>query len=167
MPPGGPGSAGYDGVDAATGYSEALLGHRAQSTGELVALYGALLAHGTDADAKGVASMIPGLEPTQVTVAMRALEGSCRLRRANERVAEFQSRIPIAALWGNGDKASADMVIASPAQAGSSIRENYENDDLSGKDKFRIIHPNTYWQAGIEHGVKIGLGNMEYELINV
>jgi len=85
-------------VDAATGYSEALLGHRAQSTGELVALYGALLAHGTEADAKSVASMVPGLEPTQVTVAMRALEGGGRLRRANERVAEFQSRIPIAAL---------------------------------------------------------------------
>ena len=101
-------------VDAATGYSEALLGHRAQSTDELVALYGALLAHGTDADAKGVASMVPGLEPTQVTVAMRALEGSCRLRRANERVAEFQSRIPIAALWGDGDKASADMMSAGP-----------------------------------------------------
>ena len=97
-------------VDAVTGYSEALLGHRAQSTDELVALYGALLAHGTDADAKGVASMIPGLEPSQVTVAMRVLEGSGRLRRANERVAEFQSRIPIAALWGNGDKASADMM---------------------------------------------------------
>ena len=97
-------------VDAATGYSEALLGHRAQSTNELVALYGALLAHGTDADAKGVASMIPGVEPTQVTVAMRALEGSGRLRRASERVAEFQSRIPIAALWGEGDKASADMM---------------------------------------------------------
>ncbi len=97
-------------VDAATGYSEALLGHRAQSPGELVALYGALLAHGTDADARGVASMIPGLEPAQVTVAMRALEGGGRLRRANERVAEFQSRIPIAALWGDGDKASADMM---------------------------------------------------------
>ena len=97
-------------VDAATGFSEALLGHRAQSTDELVALYGALLAHGTDADAKGVASMIPGLEPTQVTVAMRALEGSGRLRRANERVAEFQCRIPIASLWGDGDKASADMM---------------------------------------------------------
>jgi len=97
-------------VDAATGFSEALLGHRAQSTDELVALYGALLAHGTDADAKGVASMIPGPEPTQVTVAMRALEGSGRLRRANERVAEFQCRIPIASLWGDGDKASADMM---------------------------------------------------------
>ena len=97
-------------LDAATNYSEALLGHRAQSTSELVALYGALLAHGTDVDARGVAAMIPGLEPSQVSVAMRALEGSGRLRRANERVAEFQSRVPIAALWGDGDKASADMM---------------------------------------------------------
>ncbi|VTU21845.1 Transposase, TnpA family [Variovorax sp. PBL-E5] len=48
-------------VDAVTNFSEALLGHRAQSIGELVALYGALLAHGTDVDAKGVASMVPGL----------------------------------------------------------------------------------------------------------
>ena len=45
-------------VDAATGYSEALPGQRAQSTDELDALYGAWRAPGTDADAKGVASMI-------------------------------------------------------------------------------------------------------------
>ena len=37
-------------VDAATGYSEVLLGHRAQSSGELLSLYGALLAHGTGLD---------------------------------------------------------------------------------------------------------------------
>ena len=97
-------------IDAATGYSEALLEHRAQSSSELVALYGALLAHGTDADAKGVAAMIPGLEPNQVSVAMRSLEASGRLRRANERVAEYQSHIPLAGLWGDGDKASADMM---------------------------------------------------------
>jgi len=97
-------------LDAATNFSDALLGHRAQTADELVALYGALLAHGTDVDAKGVASMIPGLQPSQISVAMRALEGSGRLRRANERVAQFQSQIPIAALWGDGDKASADMM---------------------------------------------------------
>jgi TnpA family transposase len=97
-------------LDAATNYSQALLGHRAHSAGELVALYGALLAHGTDMDAKGIASMIPGLEQSQVSVAMRALESPGRLRRANERVAEFQSSIPIASLWGSGDKASADMM---------------------------------------------------------
>ena len=97
-------------LDAATNFSDALLGHRAQTADELVALYGALLAHGTDIDAKGVASMIPGLEPSQISVAMRALESSGRLRRANERVAQFQCQIPIAALWGDGDKASADMM---------------------------------------------------------
>lgn len=89
-------------LDAATNYSEALLGHQAHSTGELVVLYGALLAHGSDVDAKGVASMIPGLTASQISVAMRALEASGQLRRANERVAEYQRRIPIAALWGLG-----------------------------------------------------------------
>ena len=65
------------GVDAATGYSEALLGHRAQFTGELLALFGALLAHGTDADAKGVASMVAGLEPTQVA-RRRVVDNGCQ-----------------------------------------------------------------------------------------
>ena len=65
------------------------------------------------------------------------------------------------------DKASADLVIASPALAGSTIRENHKNDDLTGKDKFRLSHPDTFWQAGLEHAVKIGLGNTDYELINV
>ncbi|WP_157270902.1 Tn3 family transposase, partial [Azohydromonas aeria] len=97
-------------VDAATNFSDALLGHRATSSQELIAVYGALLAHGTDLDARGVAHMIPELDAAQILVAMRAIEGSGRLRRANERVAEFQSRIPLAALWGEGDKASSDML---------------------------------------------------------
>jgi TnpA family transposase len=54
--------------------------------------------------------MIPELDAAQILVTMRAIEGNGRLRRANERVAEFQSRIPLAALWGEGDKASSDML---------------------------------------------------------
>jgi hypothetical protein len=46
-------------VDAATHFSEALLARRPSSSNELLAIYGALLAHGTDLDAKGVGSMIP------------------------------------------------------------------------------------------------------------
>jgi hypothetical protein len=38
-------------------------------------LYGALLAHGTENDAKGVAAMIPGLEVSHISSAMRSLEG--------------------------------------------------------------------------------------------
>jgi len=49
-------------VDTSTGFSEALLGHRAGSAVELLACYAALLAHGTEIDAKGIAAMIPSLK---------------------------------------------------------------------------------------------------------
>ena len=91
-------------LDASTNFSEVLLGHRAESVAELLSTYAALLAHGTELDAKGIASMIPGIESTQVSLAMRALETHGRLRRANEVVAEFQGKIPVAAHWGTGKK---------------------------------------------------------------
>ena len=97
-------------ADADINFSEALLGRKATSVDELIALYGGMIAHGTENDAKGVAAMLPQLQPSQVTAAMRTLEGQGRLRRANDRVVEYQKRIPIAELWGRGDKASADMM---------------------------------------------------------
>jgi len=65
------------------------------------------------------------------------------------------------------DKACADMVIAAPALPGSRICDNHKSDDMTGIDKFKKAHPDTFWQAGLEHAVKIGLGSMEYELITV
>ena len=65
------------------------------------------------------------------------------------------------------DQACADMVIAAPALPGSKIYDDDSKDDLRGKDKFKHSHPDTFWQAGIEHAVKIGLGNNEYELITI
>ena len=97
-------------VDAATHFSEALLARRPSSSNELLAIYGALLAHGTDLDAKGVGSMIPGIDAAHISTAMRAVELSGRLRRANARVSEYQNALPIAALWGDGTKGSADMM---------------------------------------------------------
>lgn len=97
-------------VDVFVAFSEVLLGRKASSIQELLGCYGALLAHGTENDAKGVAAMVPGLEPAHVTNAMRALEAQGRLRKANERVVAFQRRFPIAELWGKADRASADMM---------------------------------------------------------
>ncbi len=97
-------------MDAQTNFSEILLARRARDDRELVALYAALIAHGTEIDAKSVAAMTPQLDPAQVSVAMRALEASGRLRRANERVVEFQGRHSIAELWGSGKTASSDMM---------------------------------------------------------
>lgn len=97
-------------MDAHTNFSEILLARRATDESELVALYAALIAHGTEIDAKSVAAMTPQLDPDHVSVAMRALEASGRLRRANERVVEFQGKHAIAELWGSGKTASSDMM---------------------------------------------------------
>lgn len=65
------------------------------------------------------------------------------------------------------DKASADLVIQAPALTGSVICHNHSEGDLSGKDKFTLAHPNTFWKAGIEHAEKIGLGSANYQLIRI
>ena len=65
------------------------------------------------------------------------------------------------------DQASADLVIAAPALPGSRIYKDHNHGDMKGEDKFKLAHPDTFWQAGLDHGVKIGLGKKDYELINV
>lgn len=97
-------------IDARSGFSEVLLGRKAKTAQELTALYGALLAHGTDNDARGVAQMIPGVQVSQIASAMRAMESQGRLAKANERILDFQQSMDISKLWGDGDKASADSM---------------------------------------------------------
>jgi TnpA family transposase len=97
-------------IDSLTNFSEILLGRRANDEHELVALYAALIAHGTDVDAKGVAAMIPQLDPGHVATAMRALETTGRMTRAIRRIVEFQSQHVLAKLWGSGELGSSDMM---------------------------------------------------------
>jgi uncharacterized protein len=61
------------------------------------------------------------------------------------------------------DQACADMVKAAPAIPGSRISEN--GHDHRGEDKFRLAHPNTHWESGLDHAASIGLGTRTYELI--
>jgi TnpA family transposase len=48
--------------------------------------------------------MIPGIEVAHISAAMRSLEARDRLRKANERVVEFQRKNPIAELWGTATR---------------------------------------------------------------
>jgi len=60
------------------------------------------------------------------------------------------------------DKACVDLVNAAPRLPGGLLdNEKWEE----GADKFHHIHPNTYWQAGLDHGETIGLGSQNYNLI--
>jgi uncharacterized Fe-S center protein len=65
------------------------------------------------------------------------------------------------------DQACADMVIKAPVLSGSKLADKYPHDHAEGKDKFRMVHPDTNWQAGLEHAEKIGLGTRKYELKNI
>ncbi len=70
------------------------------------------------------------------------------------------------------DCACADLVKAAPALSGNVISDKDAECEghchhHKGEDKFHIVHPDTKWEAGVEHGEKIGLGNRQYELITV
>jgi len=97
-------------IDSHIHFSRHLLGHVAQSERELLPIYGAVIAHGTELDASGVALMTPGLSASQVLVAMRGLEDEKAFRRANEDVSSFLRSHNIAKYWGEGNTASSDMM---------------------------------------------------------
>jgi uncharacterized Fe-S center protein len=61
------------------------------------------------------------------------------------------------------DKACIDAVNAAPPIMSSIMGER----ELTTKDHFTDIHPSTNWRAQINHGIEIGLGSGDYELITV
>ena len=103
-------------MDTHLAYSTALLGRPPAHERDLLALYGALLAHGTELDAKGVAMMTPGLEPAHISAAMRVLEPESGLRAANDLAVQFLRKHAIAKHWGEGYTASSDMMSLDASQ---------------------------------------------------
>jgi len=65
------------------------------------------------------------------------------------------------------DQACADLVTEAPVYPKSRISSGNMHEDHCGTDKFKLAHPNTNWQAGLEHAEKIGLGTRKYELVQV
>ena len=66
------------------------------------------------------------------------------------------------------DVACADAVNAQPVLSNSRLSEALtEHKEDCCHDHFHHIFPDTNWQSAIEHGVKIGIGNSEYELVTV
>ena len=62
------------------------------------------------------------------------------------------------------DKACADMCNKAPAMENSLLGEKHT---CCHPDHFHRLHPDTNWEAGIEQGVKMGMGTDEYELIEI
>lgn len=65
------------------------------------------------------------------------------------------------------DQACADLVIQAPVLHSSGLGEKHPHEPLEGEDKFCLIHPDTNWQAGLDHAEKIGIGTRKYKLVTV
>lgn len=70
--------------DAQVHFSRLLLGRELKDAQELLAVYAALLAAGTDLHSRGIAMMIRGVREGTVRRCMRLFEGESALRAANE-----------------------------------------------------------------------------------
>ena len=65
------------------------------------------------------------------------------------------------------DVACADACNRQPAIAGSALCENKQQEDREHHDHFHMVHPETNWKSCVAHAEKIGIGNQEYELIEI
>ena len=97
-------------VDSHTRFSSALLGREPTSWNELLTLYAALLAHGTDMSASAVSLMIPQINATAISDSMMLLEDGAALRVANDSCVDFIRRHKVTRSWGEGTLASADSM---------------------------------------------------------
>lgn len=62
------------------------------------------------------------------------------------------------------DMACADMANKQPIIHGCALEGNCEHDH---GDHFQHMHPTTNWKGCLEHAQKIGVGSMDYELIEI
>lgn len=67
------------------------------------------------------------------------------------------------------DQACVDAVNAQTVASGSLLDEIVREQGLTrpNGEYFRMMHPDTRWEDGLEHAVKLGLGSREYELIEI
>ena len=83
---------------------------RAQTCGELLGVYGALLAAGTDLESRGIATMVRGVRESTVRRYMRLFEARPALRAANDALVHFARRHAVVNHWGSGYEASSDLL---------------------------------------------------------
>lgn len=97
-------------VDAQVRFSSTLLRRTPAHIGEVLAVYGALLAHGMGLDRIQVMRMMPSVSGITLREMMRALEEEGRLAEANLSVLQFMHRHAVVAQWGEAGLASSDMM---------------------------------------------------------
>ena len=97
-------------LDSQVHFSWKLLSREPKSAEELLGVYGALLAAGTDLQSRGVATMIRGVYESTIRRYMRLFESEPALREANDALLHFARSHSIVNHWGTGYEASSDLM---------------------------------------------------------
>jgi TnpA family transposase len=97
-------------LDARVHFSWKLLGRAPKHADELLGVYGALLAAGTDLESRGVAGMIRGVHESTVRRYMRLFEAAPAMREANDALLQFARSHSIVNHCGTGYEASSDLM---------------------------------------------------------
>jgi hypothetical protein len=97
-------------LDSQVHFSWKLLGREPKTAEELLGVYGALLAAGTDLQSRGVATMIRGVHESTIRRYMRLFESEPALREANDALLHFARSHSIVNHWGTGFEASSDLM---------------------------------------------------------
>ncbi len=80
--------------------------------------------------------------------------------------------VPDIGILASFDPVAIDTASAELVNSAKVIKENVEKNEgydmkHAEKDKFKMVHPHLNWRVQLEHAQKMGLGTMEYELIEV
>lgn len=97
-------------MDALTNFSSTVLRRAPRTEKELITVYAALLALGTDLSATAANRMIHGLDADSISRMMQVVIDADCLRAAANAVEEIVRSCPISSLWGSGATASADLM---------------------------------------------------------
>lgn len=67
------------------------------------------------------------------------------------------------------DQACADLCNRQPVLEGSVLCDHVHahKEEAAHEDHFHMIHPDTNWKSCVAHGVKIGLGTDQYDLVEI
>ena len=75
--------------------------------------------------------------------------------------------IPNVGMFASYDPVALDVACADACNKQPAIRNSFLGEKEQGNDHFDTMHPATNWRTCVEHGEKIGLGSMEYRLIEI
>lgn len=75
--------------------------------------------------------------------------------------------VPDVGMFASFDPVALDMACVDAVNKQPVIENSIMNERKHLDDHFTCLHPTTNWEVGIDYAVKLGLGNKEYELIEV